>query len=129
MPVKRSTQSKGPERRRQQEINPRLYELFACYVEHARTNGMDDPIVVLYRKLKQQRRQRYENVTSKCKLLQTLSRVFHLAHFVKCWQFFLELNSKRLYRSSGKQKKIGLLHLISVPPPPPGRRLTFSSYP
>ena len=58
-----STQSRGPERRPQQEINPRLYELFACYVEHARTNGMDDPIVVLYRKLKQQRRRHYENVT------------------------------------------------------------------
>ena len=29
-------------------------------------------------------------------LLQTLSRLFHLVQFVKCWQFFLELNSKRL---------------------------------
>ena len=30
---------------------------------YARTNGMDDPIVVLYRKLKQQGRRHYENVT------------------------------------------------------------------
>ena len=40
--------------------------------------------------------------------LQTLSRLFHLIHFVKCWQFFLEflgLNSKRLYQSSGKEKE------------------------
>ena len=28
----------------------------------------------------------------------------HLHHLVKCWQFFVELNSKRLYRSSGKEK-------------------------
>ena len=28
-------------------------------------------------------------------LLQTLSRLFHLVQFVKCWQFFLELNSKK----------------------------------
>ena len=28
----------------------------------------------------------------------------HLDHFVKFWQFFVELNSKRLYQSSGKEK-------------------------
>ena len=28
----------------------------------------------------------------------------HLDHLVKCWQSFVELNSKRLYRSSGKEK-------------------------
>ena len=39
------------------------------------------------------------------KLLQTLSHVFHLAQFVKCLQIFVELNSKRLYRSSGNEKK------------------------
>ena len=37
-------------------------------------------------------------------LLQTLPRLFHLVQFVKCWQFFVELNSKRLYESSGKEK-------------------------
>ena len=31
--------------------------------------------------------------------------IFHLVQFVKCWQFFLELNSKRLYQSSGKEKE------------------------
>ena len=28
------------------------------------------------------------------------SRLLHLIQFVKCWQFFLELNSKRLYQRS-----------------------------
>ena len=36
-------------------------------------------------------------------LLPTLSRLFHLIHFVKYWQFFLELNSKRLHQSSGTE--------------------------
>ena len=38
-------------------------------------------------------------------LLQTLSGLFHLVQFAKCGQFFLELNSKRLYQSSGKEKE------------------------
>ena len=37
--------------------------------------------------------------------LQSLSGMFHLVHFVKCWQIFLELNSKRLYQSSGKENE------------------------
>ena len=32
-----------------------------------------------------------------------LSRLLHLVHFVKCWQFFLELNSKRLSQCLGKE--------------------------
>ena len=31
--------------------------------------------------------------------------IFQLVQFVKCWQIFLELNSKRLYQSSGKEKE------------------------
>ena len=38
-------------------------------------------------------------------LPQTLSRIFQLVEFVKCWQIFLELNSKRLYQSSRKKKE------------------------
>ena len=38
-------------------------------------------------------------------MLQTLSRLFHLVQFVKSWQIVLELNSKGLYRSSGKEKE------------------------
>ena len=37
--------------------------------------------------------------------LQTLSRLLHLVYFVKYWQMFLELNSKGLYQSSGKEKQ------------------------
>ena len=37
-------------------------------------------------------------------LPQTLSRLFHPAFFVKCWQLFLELNSKGLNQSLGKEK-------------------------
>ena len=38
-------------------------------------------------------------------MLQTLSRLFHLVQFVKSWQIVLELNSKGLYQSSGKEKE------------------------
>ena len=31
--------------------------------------------------------------------------IFDLIYFVKCWQMFLELNSKGLYQSSEKKKK------------------------
>ena len=48
---------------------------------------------------------RKRNSISEFALLQTLSRLFQLVQFVKCWQIFLELNSKRLYRSSGKEKE------------------------
>ena len=36
--------------------------------------------------------------------LQTLSRLFQLVQFVKCWQIVLELNSERL-QSSGKESR------------------------
>ena len=48
-------------------------------------------------------------------LLQTpLSLLLLLVQFVNCWQFFLELNSKRLYRGSGREKKV--VALCSRPP-------------
>ena len=50
----------------------------------------------------------YENVIyikSEFALLQTLSRLFHLVQFVKFWQISLELNSKELYQTSGKEKE------------------------
>ena len=68
------------------------------------------------RELKQQRRQRLpkRHLKSEVALLQTLSLLFHLVQFVKCWQFFLELNSKWIYRSSGKEKenRLSLLCLV-----------------
>ena len=54
------------------------------------------------------RRRQLESKTSKT-LLKKWIRVasnlilFHLVQFMKCWDFFLELNSKRLYRSSGEE--------------------------
>ena len=57
------------------------------------------------RELEQRRRLRKRHLKSEFALLQTLSRSFHLVYFVKCWQMFLELNSKRLYQSSGKEKE------------------------
>ena len=58
-----------------------------------------------HRELKQQRRRRprKRHLKSEFALLQTLSRLLYLVHFVKCWQFFLEMNSKRLHQSSGKE--------------------------
>ena len=56
----------------------------------------------------QQRRRRLRKrpgLITEVALHQTLSRLFHLVPFVKCWQFSRELNSKRLYLSSGKEKE------------------------
>ena len=63
------------------------------------------------RELKQQRRRRLQkrHLKSEFAPLQTLSRLFHLVYFVKRWQMFLELNSKGLYQSSGKENKVVVL--------------------
>ena len=69
------------------------------------------------RKLKQQRRRRQRrrlrkrHLKSEVVLLQTLSFSFHLVQFLKCWKFVWELDSNRLYRSSGKKSKIVVLCL------------------
>ena len=59
------------------------------------------------RELKQRRRWRLRkrHLKSEVALLQTLSRLFHLFQFTKCWQFSLEMNSKELYQSSGKENQ------------------------
>ena len=36
---------------------------------------------------------------------ETLSRLYQLVQFVRCWQIFPELNSKRLHQSSGREKE------------------------
>ena len=66
-----------------------------------------DVTAPFFSELKQQRRRRLgkRHLKSEFALPQTLSRLFQLVQFVKCWQFFLELNSKRLYQSSGKEKE------------------------
>ena len=46
--------------------------------------------------------------------LRTLSRLFHLAQFVKSCQFFLKLNSKRQYQNSGKENESRLAFTSST---------------
>ena len=66
--------------------------------------------------LKQQPRQRLwkRHLNNEVALPKTLSRLFQLVQFVKCWQFFLELNSKRLDRSSEKdgRKSLPRVHVL-----------------
>ena len=59
------------------------------------------------RELNQRRRRRLRkrHFKSEFALPQTLSRSFHLVQFVNSCQTFLELNSKGLYQSSGKEKE------------------------
>ena len=63
------------------------------------------------REKQRRRRLRKRHSKSEFALLQTFSGLFHFVQFVKCWQIFLELNSKRLYQSSGKEKELSLLCL------------------
>ena len=59
------------------------------------------------------RRLRKHHLKSEYALLQSLSCLFHLVQFVKCtcWQM---LNSKGLYRSSGKEKESRLVFTSST---------------
>ena len=50
----------------------------------------------------------------KSEVAQTLSSLFYLLQFIKCWQFSLELNSKRLYRGSEKGKESRLVFTPSI---------------
>ena len=61
--------------------------------------GPGGPLPSYIRELKQQRRRRLQKRHFKREFtpLQTLSRLFHLVYFIKCWQMFLELNSEGLY--------------------------------
>ena len=54
------------------------------------------------------------SLKSEVAVLQTLSRLFHLVQFVKCWQFFLDLNSKTLIKVQEKKKQVVVL--CSRPP-------------
>ena len=38
-------------------------------------------------------------------MLHTFTRFFHLVQVRQIWRFFLELNSNRLYQTSGKEKE------------------------
>ena len=61
-------------------------------------------LTLVIRKLKQQLQLRKHPLNIEFAQLQTLLGLFHLVQFDKCWQFFLEVNSKRLDQSSGKEK-------------------------
>ena len=45
--------------------------------------------------------------------LNFIAFLFHLVQFVKCWQIVLDLNSKRQYQSSEKDKESRFLVLTS----------------
>ena len=59
---------------------------------------------------------RKRHLKSEFALSQTLSRSFHLAQFFKCWQTLMELNSKGLYQSIGKEKESRCLILMFKSP-------------
>ena len=82
-----------------------VYEIFLQ--KEKQTDVAGGSWLALNRELKQHRRRRLRKrlLKSELALLQTLSRLFHRVKFVTCWQFFLELNSKRLHQSTGKEKE------------------------
>ena len=59
---------------------------------------------------------RKRHLKSEFALSQTLSRSFHLVQFFKCWQTLMELNSKGLYQSTGKEKESRCLILMFKSP-------------
>ena len=66
------------------------------------------PATFDFREVKQRRPRRLRKrhfLNSEFALIQPLSHLFHLIQFVKCWLFFLELNSQRLYRRLRKEKE------------------------
>ena len=56
---------------------------------------------------RRQLRKRY--LKSEFALPQTLSRLFQLVQFVKCWQMFLEQNSEDCFKVQEKKKKVVVL--------------------
>ena len=60
---------------------------------------------LVYFTQRRRRRLRKRHLKSEFALPQTLSRLFYLVEFVKCWQIVVELNSKGLHQSSGKEKE------------------------
>ena len=50
---------------------------------------------------------------SEVALLQTFSRLFHLVQVVKCWNFFVELNSRRLLGIQENEKESSCLVFTS----------------
>ena len=82
------------------------------------------------RGFKQQRPPRLgkHHLKSEFALLETLSRLFHLVQFVKCWQSFSELSSKGLYQSSVKEKENCCLVFLSTTKRVARAKLLFWQY-
>ena len=59
---------------------------------------------------------RKRHLKSEFALSQTLSHLFHLIQFFKCWQTLMELNSKGLCQSTGKEKESRCLILMFKSP-------------
>ena len=78
---------------------------FLSYLEYATS---------FIREFKQQRRRRLRKRHFKSVKNSTLSHWFQIVQFVKCRQIFLELNSKRLFQSSGKEKESRLFFTSST---------------
>ena len=90
----------------------------SCKKKNNKFPSLGGSWLVLNKELKQHRRRRLRKrlLKSEVALLQTLSHLFHVVQSVKCWHFFLELNSKRLYRNSGKEKEsrcVQVLHIFT----------------
>ena len=95
-----------------------VYEIFLQKKNNNKFLSLGGSWLVLNKELKQHRRRRLRKrlLKSEVALLQTLSHLFHVVQSVKCWHFILELNSKRLYRSSGKEKGsrcVQVLHIFT----------------
>ena len=71
------------------------------------------PRISIHRELKQQlrRRLRKRKLQSVFVLFLNSLRLFHLPQVVKCWRFFLELNFRALYNSSGQKKEGVAVHV------------------
>ena len=82
-----------------------VFVCFFVFLFISRVSQVYAPPSLVNRELKQQRRGRLRKRQLKCvfALLKTLSRLFHFVLFIRCWRIFLELNSKGLYLSSGKE--------------------------
>ena len=71
------------------------------------------PAIAFLPSRSRRRRLQKRPLKSEFALLQTLSRLFQLVQFVKCWQIFLELNSKRLSKvRKRKRKSLSFVHVL-----------------
>ena len=70
------------------------------------------PRISINRELKQQRRRRLRKrqffLQSVFTLFLNSLGLFNLPQFVKCWRYFLELNFRGLYKSSGQKRGVAL---------------------